>query len=104
MKTVLDYFLEYVQIDTQSDETQAGVICPTTDKQFNLARKLMTDLKSIGLTNEQLYFDENNCYLYAKLPASKGLEDVPAIGFYLTYGYLPRDFRYQCKAQTGQQL
>ncbi|MDO4512545.1 MAG: peptidase T [Lachnospiraceae bacterium] len=81
MKTVLDYFLEYVQIDTQSDETQAGVICPTTDKQFNLARKLMTDLKSIGLTNEQLYFDEKNCYLYAKLPASKGLEDVPAIGF-----------------------
>ncbi len=81
MKNVLDYFLEYVQIDTQSDEAKAGLICPTTQKQFHLARKLIADLKEIGLTGEQIRFDERNCYLYCTLPASPGMEEAPALGF-----------------------
>lgn len=44
---MLDRFLEYVKIDTQSDESSESF--PSTDTQLGLAKRLVKDLKKIGL-------------------------------------------------------
>lgn len=81
MSKVIEHFLEYVQIDTQSCEEMAEQKCPTTDKQFALANKLLTDLKAIGLSENQIHYDTEHCYVYAKIPATPGYENVPKLGF-----------------------
>ncbi|MHA1461504.1 MAG: peptidase T [Candidatus Heimdallarchaeota archaeon] len=68
-------FLEYVKIDTTSDENTGTF--PSTERQFNLAKILLTELKSLGLQN--VIMDEF-CYVYGDLPATKGLEKVQAFG------------------------
>ena len=74
--TVLDRFLKYVRFDTQSDEESTSL--PSTDKQLVLGRELAEELKQLGLKDTVL--DENG-YVYGFLPASKGREEEPAIGF-----------------------
>ena len=72
---IKERFLSYVGIDTQSDESSSTY--PSTDKQLNLARKLVNDLQSLGITNAYL-----NKYgiVYAKIPANcEDLKDK--IGF-----------------------
>ena len=44
---MLNRFLDYVKIDTQSDESSESF--PSTKKQFDLANRLVDDLKKIGL-------------------------------------------------------
>ena len=44
---ILDRFLRYVKIDTQSDENSKEY--PSTKKQFDLANLLVEELKSLGL-------------------------------------------------------
>lgn len=73
--TVTERFLRYVQIDTQSDPTSTSF--PSTEKQKNLARLLVEELKQMGLTNAEM--DENG-YVYAELPANTHKE-VPVIFF-----------------------
>ena len=51
---------------------------PSSQCQFDLAHLLEEEMKELGLTD--IYLDDQ-CYLYGKLPATKGLEDKPAIGF-----------------------
>ncbi len=68
--------LKYVTFFTASDECSESV--PSTDRQFALANELVAELKSLGVNNA--YVDDK-CYVYAYLPATKGLEAVPAIGF-----------------------
>lgn len=74
---VLERFLKYVQIDTQSDE--ATGTSPSTAKQHELARLLEIELKEIGA--EEIYYDKEHCYVYASIPATKGYECTPVIGF-----------------------
>lgn len=81
MSQVMEHFLEYVQIDTQSCEELAEQKCPTTEKQFALADKLVADIKAIGLPENQIHYDTEHCYVYAKLPATPGYEQVPKLGF-----------------------
>ena len=81
MSSVIDHFLEYVKIDTQSCEELAEQKCPTTDKQYDLAHKLLTDLKAMGMAEDQLFFDTEHCYVYAGIPATPGYEKVPKLGF-----------------------
>lgn len=74
MSNVIERFLKYVQIDTQSDETSEAV--PSTSKQLDLAHQLTEELKRLGL-------QEVTCekgYVYAALP-SNTTNAVPAIGF-----------------------
>jgi len=59
---VVDKFLRYVQIDTQSDPASATV--PSTQKQKDLARVLLEELHSIGLEDARM--DENG-YVFATL-------------------------------------
>lgn len=73
--TIVERFLKYVAFDTQSAEDSATT--PSTDKQWELARYLKSELEGIGLTEVEL---DDNGYLYATLPANT-TRDVPTIGF-----------------------
>ncbi len=77
MKGLVERFLEYVSFDTQSSEEAAGR-CPSTEKQWALARHLSAELEAMGL--QDVVLDEHG-YVYATLPATEGCEGVPAVGF-----------------------
>ena len=68
--------LHYVKILTPSNENSQTV--PSSDCQFDLAMVLEKEMNALGLTD--VYLDDK-CYLYGKLPATKGYENCPAIGF-----------------------
>ncbi len=74
--SVTERFLKYVTFDTKSDPE--GTASPTTKGQLVLGEFLVEELKKVGLEN--CHIDENG-YVYGFLPASKGLEDEPSIGF-----------------------
>jgi tripeptide aminopeptidase len=63
--TVADRFMQYVQIDTQSDPTSPSQ--PSTEKQKDLSRILVEELKAIGIDDAAL--DEHG-YVYATIPAT----------------------------------
>lgn len=71
--TVLERFLRYVRIDTQSDA--ASVTYPSTDKQKDLGRLLVMELHEMGIHDAQL--DEHG-YVYATIPATTE-KDIPVI-------------------------
>lgn len=71
---VLERFLKYTAIDTQSDpESKTS---PSTSKQFDLARLLIKELEDLGL--EDISLDER-CYVMARLAANE--EGLVPIGF-----------------------
>src|SRR5262245_9721741 len=74
--SVLDRFLRYVQIDTQSDEQSTSY--PSTDKQLVLLRSLVDELRQIGLADAAI--DEHG-YVMATIPATTAKTNVPVIGF-----------------------
>ncbi len=74
--TVLDRFLRYVQIDTQSDPNSTAQ--PSTEKQLDLSRLLVTELFEMGVLDAHL--DEYG-YVYATLPANTTKYNVPVICF-----------------------
>ncbi|MDZ4666024.1 MAG: peptidase T [Bacteroidota bacterium] len=63
--TVTDRFVRYAKIDTQSDPTSPT--CPSTEKQKNLAKVLVEELKAIGINDAAM--DEHG-YIYATLPSN----------------------------------
>ncbi|HIU34511.1 MAG TPA: peptidase T [Candidatus Pullichristensenella excrementigallinarum] len=65
--------LRYVQFDTVSDPKSST--CPSTKKQFDLARALVEELKQLGLKNARV---DETCYVYATLP--KNTDGQPSIG------------------------
>lgn len=69
-------FLKYVSYYTTSDETTGTH--PSTTRQFALAEVLKEELLELGL--EQVIADEH-CYVYGRLPASKGYENYRPMGF-----------------------
>ena len=73
--TVLDRFLNYVKIDTQSDPTSTSF--PSTEKQKNLARILVEELHEMGVADAAM--DEHG-YVYATIPATS-TKKVPVICF-----------------------
>ena len=73
--TVTERFLRYVVIDTQSDP--ASPTCPSTEKQKNLGRLLVSELHAIGIGDAHL--DEHG-YVYATIPANTD-KKVPVICF-----------------------
>ncbi|MBO7260593.1 MAG: peptidase T [Bacteroidaceae bacterium] len=72
---LVERFLSYVAVDTQSDEYSNSV--PSTEKQKNLARQLKSELEGMGL--QDIYLDDMG-YLYATLPTNT-TKTVPVIGF-----------------------
>jgi tripeptide aminopeptidase len=71
--TVLERFLRYVQIDTQSDPGSASQ--PSTEKQKDLSRLLVAELQAMGVVDAHL--DEYG-YVYATVPATVS-KPVPVI-------------------------
>ena len=69
-------FLKYVSFDTQSSEENEDK-CPSTDKQFELARYLKEELEGMGLADVEM---DEHAYVYATLPANTARE-LPTIGF-----------------------
>lgn len=76
MIPVVDKFLRYVAVDTQSDENSSS--CPSTEKQLNLGKLLLAELKGYGLSEANL---DKNGYIMATLPATSGQNNSPEIGF-----------------------
>ena len=76
-KEIVERFLKYVSFDTQSSEDAEGR-CPSTEKQLRLAEYLVEELKEIGM--QEVDMDAHG-YVFATLPASEGMEEVPVVGF-----------------------
>ena len=72
----LDRFLRYVRVDTQSDPHSPTQ--PSTDKQRDLGRILVAELRDLGLADAEL---DPHGYVYATLPATPGCESAPVICF-----------------------
>ena len=74
MSSVIERFLRYVKIDTQSAESVEKH--PSTEKQFNLAKLLAEELKAIGL--EEINIDQYGI-VTATLPSNLD-HAVPVMG------------------------
>ena len=75
MQHIIDRFISYVIIDTESDPNSETT--PSTKKQWDLAHKLVEELKSIGMHNVTI---DKNGYIMATLPSNVD-HKVPTIGF-----------------------
>ena len=68
--------LKYVKVHTRSDDASETV--PSSLRQFDLAKMLVEEMKEIGIKDARV---DDKCYVYGSIPASKGCEDRPAMGF-----------------------
>lgn len=68
--------LKYVTFRTPSDENSETT--PSSSCQFELAEYLKDEMAGLNLSDIVL---DDKCYLYGRLPATSGYENVPAIGF-----------------------
>ncbi len=83
MQNIIDRFLSYVTIDTESDASSPTT--PSTKKQLVLANLLAEELNKIGLT--EVTIDEKG-YVMGTLPSNVDYE-VPVIGFVSHYDTSP---------------
>lgn len=75
MQNLIDRFVGYATIDTQSNPESTTT--PSTEKQWNLARKLADELRAIGLQDVSI---DDNAFVMATLPSNVSRQ-VPVIGF-----------------------
>ena len=75
MSDVLERFLRFVQVDSQSDPNNEQVT-PSTDRQHEMARVLGEELSALGLDDVAV---DDHAYVTATLPASAGAEVAPAL-------------------------
>ena len=73
---VLERFLRYVQINTQSEDANCDQV-PSSAVQFDLANVLAEELRELGATDAHV---TENAYVCAHIPASAGSENKPALG------------------------
>ena len=76
MQSVIDRFIRYVKIDTQS--IHKSTTYPSTEKQLNLGRLLVDELKELGLEDAEM---DRFGYVTATQPANTQRPGVPVIGF-----------------------
>ena len=74
MEKVLDRFLRYVSVDTQSNEESESQ--PSAEKELNLLRMLRDELQALGV---EATLDEYG-YVMGSIPSNIEAK-VPAIGF-----------------------
>lgn len=75
MTAVVDRFLRYVSVDTQSMEDEE--VFPSTGKQKILGRMLEEELRSMGAAEVRM---DDKGYVFAEIPSTAG-HPVPALGF-----------------------
>lgn len=73
--TVLDRFLTYVKIDTQSDPHSSTI--PSTEKQKDLSRLLVSQLKEMGVVDAEM---DQYGYVYATIEANT-TKNIPVLCF-----------------------
>ena len=73
--SIAERFMQYVQIDTQSDPQSNTQ--PTTEKQKNLSKLLLSELQQIGIAAEL----DTYGYVYAAIPSNSDKKNVPVICF-----------------------
>ena len=74
--SVAQRFMRYVQVDTQSNPKTG--LHPSTQKQKDLSKILVEDLKKIGIEDAEM--DEFG-YVYATIPSNSDKSNVPVICF-----------------------
>ena len=72
---ILNRFISYITIDTESDPNSDTT--PSSEKQWDLARKLHQELIAMGMSDVTI---DENAYIMATLPSNVE-HDVPTIGF-----------------------
>ena len=77
MDTVVDRLIRYAKVYSESDYHAGRAVTPSTDRQFDMARLLVEELRGLGIENARY---DDKCYVYATLPATPGCEHLPAIG------------------------
>ena len=75
MEKILDRFLRYVAVDTQSDPESESQ--PSAAKELDLLKMLKDELVAMGV---EATLDEHG-YVMGRIPSNCGKEDVPAVGF-----------------------
>ncbi|MGV8992903.1 MAG: peptidase T [Flavobacterium sp.] len=83
MQHIIDRFISYVTVDTESDPNSDTT--PSSEKQWVLANQLVEELKTIGLSDVTI---DGNGYIMATLPSNVEY-DVPVIGFVAHYDTTP---------------
>ncbi len=77
MSDVVDRFMRYCAVASQSDPLSADVV-PSTVCQFDVARMVADDLRELGAEDVSV---SEHAYVIAHWPASEGCEDLPTLGF-----------------------
>jgi len=83
MQHIIDRFISYVTIDTESNANSNTT--PSTKKQLVLAKLLVKELRAIGMTKVTI---DKNGYVMGTLPSNVDHE-VPVIGFVSHYDTSP---------------
>jgi len=83
MQNIIDRFISYAVIDTQSDASSNTT--PSTQKQWDLANKLVAELKQIGMHDVTI---DENAYIVATLPSNCDFK-IPTIGFIAHFDTTP---------------
>jgi len=93
MQNIIDRFITYVNIDTQSDPDNPQF--PSTEKQWDLANILVKELEDIGMQEVTI---DDNAYVMATLPSNVN-HKVPTIGFLAHFDTSPDYTGENVKAQ-----
>ncbi len=75
LEDVISRFLRYVQVWTTSDENSTTF--PSTKNQYELGKLIVKELEELNLAN---IIQDEYSYVYADLPATKGVENITPIG------------------------
>lgn len=75
-QSLIDRFIRYVKIDTQSDDTVTDRF-PSTEKQLELSNLLVKELKELGVQDVEI---DRYGYVMATIPANID-KQVPVLGF-----------------------
>ena len=78
MEKIIDRFLRYVAVDTQSDESSESQ--PSSERQLTLLRMLRDELLAMGIQAELDEYGYVMASIPSNLPSDSG-KDVPAVGF-----------------------
>ena len=74
--TVEERFIKYAKIDTTADPNSSSF--PSSDKQKDLARVLVQELKELGATDVEM---DKWGYVFATIPSNSSKSNIPKICF-----------------------
>lgn len=77
MVDVLERFMRYVQVDSQSDPQAPEDQVPSSPREHAMAELLGDELRALGCDDVRV---DEHAYVTASVPASPGAEHLPALG------------------------